>query len=408
MDADLTNYGIIEADGVNDCYLQTVKSLVQFGDIVVSRGMETKEVRPVVLILSDPRKRFLTCPGRWINPYFQVMEAIWILSGGSSVEWISYYLKDIEKYSDGEKEFHAPYGKRIRDFGAYRDAVYTLRSVVGYPPDQLKNCFDYLDIDPDTRHALVTLWNPAFDNIGMATIDRPCNFALHFLIRESALQLTVYNRSNDIHLGLFNANVVQFSVILEALTMCLGRPLGKQIHLINSLHFYTDSPITSRILAEDLEKRPFSVYDYVAPKPFWLNFRRYKDLGMNYSNYQILDIELKKFMALEQAIRNGDSEEIVENYTRETLFFNFLIDAIFLALSYRALKKGDLSLAFMCLDKVVAADIFISCLEYLVRKGTKENLISPEVIIAKAMIHDHFSFLGPEKIAKIDEYIFHH
>ena len=87
----------------------------------------------------------------------------------------------------------------------------------------------------------------SIDHVDVNTIDRPCNVSFFFLIRDGKLDLTISNRSNDVNLGLFNANIVQFSVILETMALLLGVPVGKQVHFINSLHYYTDDPITEEV-----------------------------------------------------------------------------------------------------------------------------------------------------------------
>ena len=260
-------YLVVEADNVNDCYIGTVRGIQQNGNIVVSRGMETKEIRPAMFIFNNPIERLLTCPGRLIHPFFQILESIWILGGRGDVKWISKYLKNMEKYSDGKEEFHAPYGIRMREYGSNRDSGLF---VTPGPIDQFQNCYDYLNDDPETRHAVMSFWNPLFDHVDVNTIDRPCNITFHFLIRNGKLDLTIFNRSNDVHFGLFNANVVQFSVILETMAMLLGIPVGRQIHMINSLHYYTDNPLTEEVLDSNEEESNFSVYKYVNPHPFGL------------------------------------------------------------------------------------------------------------------------------------------
>ena len=66
-------YLVVECDGPNDSYVGTVRGIQQNGDIVVSREMETKEIRPAMFIFNKPKERFLTCPGRNIHPFFQVL-----------------------------------------------------------------------------------------------------------------------------------------------------------------------------------------------------------------------------------------------------------------------------------------------------------------------------------------------
>ena len=84
--------------------------------------------------------------------------------------------------------------------------------------------------------------SPFLDHISVATKDRPCNDLLMFKIRDGKLNLTVINRSNDITLGLFNVNIIQFTTIQQAMAHLLGVDLGVYRHVSDSFHMYTDEP----------------------------------------------------------------------------------------------------------------------------------------------------------------------
>ena len=345
-------YLVVEASGPNDCYVGTVRGIQQNGDIVVSREMETKEIRPAMFIFNRPKERFLTCPGRNIHPFFQVLESIWILGGRGDVKWISKYLKNMEKYSDGKEEFHAPYGIRMREYGSNRNhGLFVIE-----PIDQFQNCYDYLSSDPETRHAVMSFWNPHFDHIDINTIDRPCNITFHFLIRNGKLDLTIFNRSNDVHWGLFNANVVQFSVILESMAMLLGIPVGKQIHMIDSLHYYTDNPLTKEILDNNKEESRFNVYEYVNPHHFGLR----NEAGVD--NWSLFNGCLDDFFRDEKLIREGKLNDA-------SLYndFSYLRDALYVARSFYFYKRKDYILAIDDICRVKANDIYVTCCEYLAR-----------------------------------------
>jgi len=346
-------YLVVECDGCNDSYIGTVRGIQQNGDIVVSRGMETKEIRPAMFIFNKPKERFLTCQGRNIHPFFQVLESIWILGGRGDVKWISKYLKNMERYSDGRDEFHAPYGIRMRSYGSNRDHGLF---VIDNPIDQFQNCYDYLSDDPETRHAVMSFWNPHFDHFDIDTIDRPCNITFHFLIRNGKLDLTIFNRSNDVHWGLFNANIVQFSVMLESMAMLLGVPVGKQIHMIDSLHYYTDNPLTKKVLDINGEESNFNVYEYVDPHHFGLR---------NESGIDVWDLFnecLDDFFRDENEIWRGKSDA-VEFYND----FSYLRDALYVARSFYFYKNKDYEASIYNLCEIKANDIFITCSEYLAR-----------------------------------------
>lgn len=345
-------YLVVEADNVNDCFVGTLRGIQQNGDIVVSRGMETKEVRPAMFIFNKPRERFLTCPGRKIHPFFQALESVWILGGRGDVKWISKYLRNMEKYSDGEEEFHAPYGIRMRHVGDGRSFQYDSRGF----HDQFEHCYRYLDENPDTRHGIMTFWDPVLDYYKVKTIDRPCNTTFYFLIRNGKLDLTICNRSNDVNWGLFNANVVQFSVMLETMAMLLGVPVGKQIHMINSLHYYTDNPLTEEVLSRNGEESNFNVYDYVSPHPFGLR----NEAGVD--NWSLFNECFRDFFRDEKRIWEG-------NFNDDLLYnnFSYLRDVLYVARSFYFYKRKDYKKAMRDICEVKADDLFVTCLEFLRR-----------------------------------------
>ncbi len=380
-------YLVVECDGCNDSYVGTVRGIQQNGDIVVSRGLETKEIRPAMLIFNKPRERFLTCPGRKIHPFFQGSESTWILGGRGKVKWISKYLKNMEKYSDGKDEFHAPYGKRMRRVGEGRSFQYNNRGFY----DQFEHCYRYLEKNPDTRHAVMTFWDPVLDFYKIKTIDRPCNVGFFFLIRNGKLDLTVSNRSNDVHWGLFNANFVQFSVILESMAMLLGIPVGKQIHFINSLHYYTDNSLTEEILNRNKEESNFNAYNHVQPHPFGLR----NEAGVD--NWSLFNECLDGFFKDEKKIWN---REVDNNLLHND--FSYLRDILYVARSFYFYKKiEDYGRAVRDICEVKADDIFISCGEFLARKVDFE-------IVKEATINRFQKRLSERSLTKILKYVEEH
>ena len=378
---------VVTCDSPNDCFVGTLRGIQQNGSIVVSRGLETKEIRPVMFIFNNPRERFLTCPGRNIHPIFQILESIWILGGRGDVAWISKYLKNMEKYSDGQEEFHAPYGKRMRRVGDGRSFKYDNRGF----HDQFEHCYRYLNKDPDTRHGIMTFWDPVLDFYKVNTIDRPCNVGFHFLIRDGKLDLTIFCRSNDVTWGLFNTNIVQFSVILETMALLLGVPVGKQIHFINSLHYYTDNPITEEVLSRNKEETNFNMYKFIRPHPFGLR----NESGVD--TWSLFNECLDDFFDDEEKIREGKLDnDLLHND------FSFLRDALYAARSFYFYKKiGDYGRSVRDLCEVKADDFFVTAVEFLARKIDFE-------IISEAVINRFQKRLPERSLIKILEYIQEH
>ena len=372
---------VVETDGINDFYKDVLDSIIDRGYEISPRGLPTKEIRPVMVIINKPRERFLTCPGRLIHPFFQVMESIWILGGRGDVNFIEYYLSNMKTYADGEREFNAPYGTRMRKWNDHRSIQFCTGRVV----DQFADCYKALERDLSTRQAVMVFWNPNFDNYRFETNDRPCNISFQFLVRNGKLDLTIFNRSNDISWGLANANVVQFSVILEAMAMLLDIPVGSQIHMINSLHAYNfQGETTKRVLDA---KYDFNVYDYVEPSPFFLKIRTIEEL-----NY-----ELEIFFDAEEAIRNGNVNILLPD---DSVTFNYLKEALVLAKSFYYYKKEDYIKSAKCLLDLKADDIFVTTMEFIARKV---GSFGGRYYIFKDFISERFSDESSKAILKYIE-----
>lgn len=178
---------------------------------------------PFMTIYERPQERVLFWPERDANPFFHLMESLWILAGRKDVAFPKLFNSQIGNYSDDGVTFNAAYGARIRnDFGV----------------DQLMDVIEVLRIDPTTRQAVVQIWDPA--DLGKVTLDKACNMQLIFEIRFGRLNMTVVNRSNDLIWGCYGANAVHFSFLHEFVASALGVPQGLYRQFSHNLHVYTE------------------------------------------------------------------------------------------------------------------------------------------------------------------------
>jgi hypothetical protein len=160
------------------------------------------------------------------NPFFHLIESLWILSGSNRVELPKYFLDNISQFSDDGVVFHGAYGHR-------------LRNAFGF--DQIERAFDMLKRKPDTRQVVMSIWNPIMD-LDKSTKDMPCNDMVMLDIVEGQLNMTVCNRSNDAVWGAYGANAVQFSVLQEFIAIMVGVKVGYYVQQSNNYHVYTDNP----------------------------------------------------------------------------------------------------------------------------------------------------------------------
>jgi thymidylate synthase len=307
--------GHFTLDGhVNKWYLAAIQEIVEYGDVVTTRGRTTWEVLHALTTLPDPRKRVLTIPYRRSNPFFQAMECVWILAGRSDANWLTYYNSQMAQFLDtyetgarpimqltGElsgwvagdvkkhENFHGAYGERLLRWGEH-SKTQERRSTSGWilpGRNQIKDVILQLLAEATSRRAVMTIHNPLFDNPETKTLDRPCNIAMTYQLRQGQLHAVTFNRSNDLNLGLAFTNSCQFTTIQEFIAAALGVDVGDYVHFSSSLHVYDDDPIVQRVIAlnklamshhdtgpsaaKELIRKwdefAFDVYDYVQPVP---------------------------------------------------------------------------------------------------------------------------------------------
>jgi thymidylate synthase len=211
---------VIEADSATELFTRTAQTVLRAGEQVRPRGLATTEVFGARLCLHQPRARLVTgLPGRLVNPAFAVAEATWILAG-SDDPWIYEYNKKLLTYADGGV-LRGAYGPRLRRWGGRLD--------------QLAKVVETLRADPDSRRAVIQLYDPARDENGNK--DVPCTLGFRFHLRNGKLVMSTTMRSQDVWLGL-PYDVFTFTAIQELVAGWLAVEPGDYHHHVDSLHLY--------------------------------------------------------------------------------------------------------------------------------------------------------------------------
>lgn len=178
---------------------------------------------PVTTIYTHPNERVLFNRKRDCNPVFHLMESIWMMAGRNDVAFLTQFNKNMANFSDDGVTFNAAYGYRWRHhFGS----------------DQIRSVIKILQADPASRQAVVQIWDSA--DLKKKTKDKACNTQIIFDLRHGALNMTVYNRSNDIWWGAYGANAVHFSFLQEFVARALKAPIGCYRQVSHNLHLYTE------------------------------------------------------------------------------------------------------------------------------------------------------------------------
>lgn len=226
----------INVYGVNEAMPQGLLWLANRGVEESSRnGSVLVSPDPVITCYSKPEQRVLFSPLRDANPFFHLMEGLWMLAGRNDVAWITQFNSGFPQFSDDGVIFHGAYGYRWRQYFGY---------------DQLDTIINELRANPTTRRAVLAMWDGGCwgenDNAGDLNTaigggkDVPCNTNVFFRIVNGKLNMMINCRSNDIVWGAYGANAVHMSMMQEYVARCVGVPVGAYYQNSFNYHLYLD------------------------------------------------------------------------------------------------------------------------------------------------------------------------
>lgn len=214
-------------------YLEVLRHILKNGKLRAPRGDSTLDAGFTVIELASPRQALPLGLGREVNRNIAAAEAVQLIGGFAQPDLLTKAAPGFERYID-EGKFHGAYGARI----SY----------------QALNAVRKLQHDPQTRQAVITLWDPWLDNLE-GKHDYPCTVMIQFeaenrsLLHGSwALNMNVVMRSNDAWLGL-PYDMFQFGQLQFTVARALGWSVGCYRHTALSLHLYTRDAIAAERIA---------------------------------------------------------------------------------------------------------------------------------------------------------------
>lgn len=290
---------------VNEAFLKLISGIFT-GEIPTvvtsSRAGEVAMIEePVTVSYLRPRERVLLNEARDANPFFHLYESLWMLAGRNDLAPLTYYLSSYADFSDDGETVNGAYGYRWRH-SALSAANPCLDNPLGEGVDQLKLIIEHLRAKPNSRRAVLSMWNIEDDLLKVdSSKDVCCNTHAYFSVETGDclacggtgtdvkvrvegypnagrqcetckgmphevpryLNITVCNRSNDLVWGMLGANVVHFSILLEYLAAHLGLEVGTYNQFTNNLHVYTERWEPRKWVVDQEKKR--TMHD---PKPF--------------------------------------------------------------------------------------------------------------------------------------------
>lgn len=216
----------ISANSFDDLLRESYTKIREKGkDERASKG-SFREITGVVLELTNPLSRLSLSVDRG-RIFSALGEFIWYISGRDDLEFIEYYIKKYNKFTDNPTSenpvLNGAYGKRL--FG-------------NFPSNRFFQVAELLKIKSSSRQAVIQI----YDNSDMIKLTRdvPCTCTMQFLVRDGKLDLIVYMRSNDAYYGLPH-DLFSFTMMQEIMSILLDVELGSYKHMVGSFHLYSNS-----------------------------------------------------------------------------------------------------------------------------------------------------------------------
>lgn len=380
-----------------------------------------------MLTYTSPLQRVLFHPVRDANPFFHVLEALWMLAGQNKVQPLSYFVKRMEEFSDEDlTKGEIPYRGRAStttDFtGGYMWGAYGYRWRNWFKYDQIEECISILRHDRITRRVVLEMWSPQ-DLHRVETHpeckDVPCNLLVMFSPRPAAdgeavgfhvgqepspreeerlvpvqgcqdsvemvrriidvdeiagetglaiLDMTVVNRSNDTLWGALGSNYVHFSFLHEYIANSVGMAVGHYHQITNNLHVYTSDQRdggrwSGQFDADDL------VMD--SANGYFPDYRHYPLFRAPINDLEIVDKNREQFDRdcitifnnLEMLYHPDKSLPLESTYFRDVVWP--------MLLAYQAFKQKKFTDAMHFANRILPIDWRTACDQWLRRRAAK-------------------------------------
>ena len=138
---------VISANNVNDAFRKGVdlfRSDLNFRRQESRNGTTLECIHPVTTVYEKPWERGLLEKTRDANPFFHLVEAIWMMAGSENLRQLTHFNEGMSKFSDDGKTLNGAYGHRW--FSTFK-------------LNQVETVVSMLKKDPDSRRCVVQMWN---------------------------------------------------------------------------------------------------------------------------------------------------------------------------------------------------------------------------------------------------------
>jgi thymidylate synthase len=154
-----------------------------------------------------------------------------------------------KKMLESNGKFSYTYGLRMRKFGGNEESevfddaasdekdLASSHGISTYRVDQIATVIDELKNHPNTRQAVVSIWDAEKDLHRLNKRRMPCSLTYQFLRREGKLDVCYVSRSSDA-VTLLASDIYQAVRLQSFIAESINVPTGKFVHTIGSLHIY--------------------------------------------------------------------------------------------------------------------------------------------------------------------------
>lgn len=214
---------VIKGRNVNQIFPELMHQLEINGREEDTRnGKVLRMPTPVTVVYEQPCERVLFSPARDANPFFHLMESIWMLAGYNDLAFPASIVSSMANFSDDGVILQGAYGYRwVRHFGI----------------NQLATIAQALRKNHHCRRQVLQMWD-ARNDLGLNSKDLPCNTQIYFSVNDGKLDMMVTNRSNDAVWGALGANAVHMSMLQELMALWVEVPVGVYYQVSNNMHIY--------------------------------------------------------------------------------------------------------------------------------------------------------------------------
>lgn len=207
----------IQANNVNELYLETVKAVRDKGELVA----KTRDLMGVQLVLTDPTRSLLYYPKNWrwcFQELFDRMSGVFGMEEEYQNPGMAYQYRPAwkRKLAKEEGKFHYAYGE------CYKEQV----------PAIIK----LLKKEKTTREAIINMWNDEYLLNVPNYNRRPCTLTQQFIRRDDKLHMFVNMRSNDI-INLLPYDIFHHTFLQRYIAQQLGLGLGNYHHFATHMYY---------------------------------------------------------------------------------------------------------------------------------------------------------------------------